>query len=94
MFVLPNVKSLQGVLTCCISKVPYPNITWRREDGRPIYRDVQRSNGVRLDSNMYQGEYLDLQVRWQYAFKSMKTQRFKFIHFRIFPGSRWERTCA
>ena len=94
MFVLPNVKSLQGVLTSCILKVPYPNITWRREDGRPIYRDVQRSNGVRLDSNMYQGEYLDLQVRWQYAFKSMKTQRFKFIHFRIFPGSRWERTCA
>lgn len=48
-------------LICKATGVPYPNITWRREDGRPIYRDVQRSNGVRLDSNMYQGEYLDLQ---------------------------------
>ena len=45
----------------CCSQVPYPNITWRREAGRPIYRDVQRTSGVRLDNNMYQGEYLDLQ---------------------------------
>ena len=42
--------------------VPQPNITWRREDGKPIYRDVQRSNGVRLDKGVFQGEYLDLQV--------------------------------
>jgi len=48
-------------LICKATGVPYPNITWRREDGRPIYRDVQRTSGVRLDNNMYQGEYLDLQ---------------------------------
>ena len=28
------------------NQVPYPNITWRREDGRPIYRDVRKSNGM------------------------------------------------
>ena len=49
------------MITFACSQVPYPNITWRREDGRPIYRDVQRTSGVRLDNNMYQGEYLDLQ---------------------------------
>ena len=49
-------------LICKATGVPYPNITWRREDGKPIYRDVQRSNGVRLDKGVFQGEYLDLQV--------------------------------
>ena len=48
-------------LICKASGVPYPNITWRREDGKPIYRDVQRAAGGRLDK-VYQGEYLDLQV--------------------------------
>jgi len=48
-------------LICKATGVPYPNITWRREDGKPIYRDVQRSSGVMMSNNMLQGEYLDLQ---------------------------------
>jgi len=48
-------------LICKATGVPSPNITWRREDSKPIYRDIQRSSGVRLDKELYQGEYLDLQ---------------------------------
>merc|ERR1719461_687428 len=48
-------------LICKSTGVPHPNITWRREDSKPIYRDVQRSGSVRLDKGVYQGEYLDLQ---------------------------------
>ena len=42
-------------------KVPYPNITWRREDGRPIFRDTQKNAGVKLEKSVHHGEYLDLQ---------------------------------
>ena len=40
-------------------QVPQPHITWRREDGKSIFRDTEKSHaGVSL----YQGEYLDIQV--------------------------------
>merc|ERR1719461_163501 len=53
-------------LICKATGVPYPNITWRREDGRPIYRDVRKSNGMMglgagTGDSMIQGEYLELQ---------------------------------
>ena len=49
-------------LICRAGGVPHPNITWRREDGNPIYRDVQRAPAGVIDKSVYQGEYLDLQV--------------------------------
>jgi hypothetical protein len=48
-------------LICKSNGVPYPNITWRREDGRPIFRDTQKTSGVKLERKVHHGEYLDLQ---------------------------------
>jgi len=48
-------------LICKSNGVPYPNITWRREDGRPIFRDTQKNKGVKLEKSVHHGEYLDLQ---------------------------------
>jgi len=48
-------------LICKSNGVPYPNITWRREDGRPIFRDTQKTSGVKLERSVHHGEYLDLQ---------------------------------
>ena len=28
-----------------VLQVPYPNITWRREDGRPIFRESHKNKG-------------------------------------------------
>ena len=52
-------------------QVPQPNITWRREDGRPIFREAGGGAGAenaaggrggpRRDLSVHQGEYLDLQ---------------------------------
>ncbi|XP_023333898.1 neurotrimin isoform X2 [Eurytemora carolleeae] len=45
-------------LICRANGVPQPHITWRREDGKSIFRDTEKSHaGVSL----YQGEYLDIQ---------------------------------
>jgi len=42
-------------LVCKSNGVPHPNITWRREDGRPIYREPQNKKTT------HHGEYLELQ---------------------------------
>ena len=50
-------------------QVPQTNITWRREDGRPIFREAgggagagdAARGGPRRDLSVHQGEYLDLQ---------------------------------
>jgi len=47
-------------LICKSSGVPHPNITWRREDGKPIFRDTQKNSG-KLERSVHHGEYLDLQ---------------------------------
>ena len=39
-----------------VSQVPQPSITWRREDGRAIYRDTALAR-----PSVQQGEYLELQ---------------------------------
>ena len=39
-----------------MSQVPQPSITWRREDGRAIYRDTALAR-----PSVQQGEYLELQ---------------------------------
>jgi len=47
-------------LICRGSGVPQPKITWRREDGKSIFRDPEKKvmqSGV----NIFQGEFLDLQ---------------------------------
>lgn len=48
-------------LICKSNGVPYPNITWRREDGRPIFRDTQKTSLTKLDSSVSFGDYLELQ---------------------------------
>jgi len=48
-------------LICKSAGVPYPNITWRREDGRPIFRDTQKTSLTKLERSVSYGDYLELQ---------------------------------
>jgi len=48
-------------LICKSHGVPQPNITWRREDGRPIFRDSHKTKPRTMESSVHRGEYLDLQ---------------------------------
>jgi hypothetical protein len=41
--------------------VPVPKITWRREDGRVIFRDPEKRSQVGLAA-LFHGEHLELQV--------------------------------
>ena len=77
-------------LICRAGGEPQPNITWRREDGKSIYRDVGRAPAGLLDKEIFQGEYLDLQVPLVISAGS----GVKFIIFRTFPESRWAHICA
>jgi hypothetical protein len=48
-------------LTRGLVQVPMPKITWRREDGRVIFRDPEKRNQVGLAA-LFHGEHLELQV--------------------------------
>ena len=75
--------------------MPQPNITWRREDGRPIFRDSHKTKPRPIESSVHRGEYLDLQV--PAVHKSCTIYMyipFPFCICRTYRESRWEHTCA
>ena len=59
-------------------EVPQPKITWRREDGKSIFRDPEKKvmqSGV----NIFQGEFLDLQVVLSHYLQNVQEVFFNLV---------------